>query len=139
MGLRSQFGSLVELERRWRGQADFYLVYGREAFPSESRWPAPVPDGEVVSAPTSLAERSVLAERFRAQVSDHLPLLLDGLDDAAMAAYDAYPFRVYGITPTGRIAVPSAKGAAGFSATLERIDRWLKSVTGEAATTPSED
>ena len=125
MGFRSQFESLVRLGERWQGEAAVFMVYGKEAFPQESRWPAPVPDGKPVFAPRTAAARLELVERFAQEIGGQLPILVDDLADTAMAAYDAYPFRVFAVTPGGRVAVTSDKGAAGFSTTLERIDRWL--------------
>ena len=129
MGLRAQFERLVELKSRWRNRADFYLVYGREAFPVESKWPAPVPDGKPVPNPTTVQQRCQVADRFLANVSNELTILVDNLDDTAMQRYDAFPFRVYGIDCSGKISVPSVKGAAGFEKTLSSIDAWL----GESA------
>ena len=40
MGFRSQFESLVRFHERWGSEADVYMVYGKEAFPAEARWPA---------------------------------------------------------------------------------------------------
>ena len=126
MGLRSQFESLVELQNRFAEKADFYLVYGREAFPQESRWPAPVPDGQPVADATTVQQRCAVAERFQKNVSDEIKILIDDLGDQAMSLYDAYPFRAYVIDRKGKIAVTSIKGAAGFEKTMANIERWLE-------------
>lgn len=125
MGFRSQFESLVRFRERWSSVADIYMVYGREAFPEESRWPAPIPDGKPVFDPQSLEARLELVSRFAAGIGGEIPFLVDDLSDSMMAAYDAYPFRVFAIAPNGTIAVQSDKGAAGFAATVERIEAWL--------------
>ena len=128
MGLRAQFERLVQLKSRWGQTADFYLVYGREAFPQESEWPAPVPDGKQVSNPTTVEQRCQVARRFQESVSEVVPILIDDLNDTAMNRYDAYPFRVYAIDTDGKISVPSAKGAAGFATTLSEIEAWLENL-----------
>ncbi|MEM1176931.1 MAG: deiodinase-like protein [Acidobacteriota bacterium] len=125
MGFRSQFEGLTQLAERWRFAADFYMVYSREAFPAESPWPAPVPDAQPVESPETLEERFQLVERFKESFGSPLPFLVDGLDDRMVADYDAYPFRLYALTPEGQVAVTSDKGAAGFKATLGRVDAWL--------------
>ena len=125
MGLRAQFELLANLKKRFADEADFYFVYGREAFPAQSQWPAPVPDDQPVRNPDTLQERAALAQRFAASISSEIPILLDDLDDHAMQRYDAYPFRVYGISADNVIAVPSTKGAAGFGTTIRRITDWL--------------
>ncbi len=126
MGFRSQFESLVAASVRWGDRADVWMVYGREAFPAESRWPAPVPDGRPAAAPRTLDQRLDLVRRFAAGVGAELPFLVDDLGDGAMTAYDAYPFRLFAIAADGTIALPSTKGAAGFAETLERVDAWLE-------------
>ena len=125
MGFRSQFESLVELHQRWHDTADIYMVYGREAFPEEAGWPAPVPDGEPVSDPRTLESRLELVSRFAGSFGDRLPFLVDDLENTMMSAYDGYPFRIFAIAPDGTLAVDSDKGAAGFASTLQRIDAWL--------------
>ena len=125
MGFRSQFESLIEFAERRKGEADVYMVYGREAFPQESRWPSPVPDAKPVYDPRTLDSRLEVVSRFAAEIGAELPFLVDDLLDSMMTAYDAYPFRIYAVAPDGSIAVSSDKGAAGFAPTLERIERWL--------------
>ena len=125
MGFRSQFESLVRFRERWKGEADVFMVYGKEAFPEESRWPAPVPDGQAVFDPRSVEARLELVGRFAAEIGSQVPFLVDDLANGMMTAYDAYPFRVYAISPDGRIAIDSQKGASGFAPTLARIDSWL--------------
>ena len=126
MGLRSQFEGLVELKSRWKHKADFYLVYGREAFPMESKWPSPVPDGNPVANATTVEQRCDVAQRFLDNVSQQIPVLIDDMDNTAMRSYDAYPFRLYAIDTDGKISVPSTKGAAGFSKTVDEIESWLQ-------------
>ena len=126
MGLRAQFEGLVELKKRFDKKADFFLVYGREAFPQQSQWPAPVPDGEPVNAAKTVDERCEVAERFLENVSSEIPILIDDLNDTAMKKYDAYPFRIFALDKNGNISVSSTKGAAGFSKTVADIGSWLE-------------
>ena len=107
------------------------MVYGKEAFPAEARWPAPVPDGLPVLDPKTLESRLALVSRFAGQIGGQVPFLVDGLSNDMMKAYDAYPFRIFAIAPDGTIAVSSDKGAAGFASTLSRIEKWLASRTGQ--------
>ncbi|MEM6706896.1 MAG: deiodinase-like protein [Acidobacteriota bacterium] len=138
MGLRSQLGSVATFAERWRGVADVLVVYIKEAFPAESQWPAPVPDGAPVNAARTLDERVALARRFADNLPGNvggsaLPLFVDGLGDDGSRAFDAYPFRAYLLDEEGRVAVTSSKGASGFLPTLERAAAWLG--TRAAATT----
>ncbi len=77
MGLRAQFEGLVNLKKRFGQQANFYFVYGKEAFPNESEWPAPVPDAKPVLATTTVQERCRVAERFLKNISNELTVLID--------------------------------------------------------------
>ena len=43
-----------------------------------------------------------------------MPLLIDGLDNAADRAYQAWPERLYVISPDRRIAYQGGKGPYGF-------------------------
>ena len=138
MGFRSQFESLVRFHERWRGTAAVFMVYGKEAFPAEARWPAPVPDGRPVFDPQTQEARLELVDRFAAEIGGQLPFLVDDLENGMMRDYDAYPFRVYAIAPDGRIAVASDKGASGFAPTLARIEGWLaERAVGPAAERPA--
>ena len=125
MGFRSQFEDLVRLQTDFSDRADFYFVYVREAYPAESRWPAPVPDGGVVHDPATIHDRCDLATRFAENVGNQVETLIDNMRNTGVVAYDAYPFRVYAIDTDGQIAATSIKGAAGFNKTIETIRDWL--------------
>lgn len=89
----------------------FYAVYVREAHPEADGPLARFDAGMAgVPAPTTLAERAALADRLALD----LPVLLDALDDATAAAYDALPDRLYLIDAQGRVAYRSPPGPEGF-------------------------
>lgn len=46
-----------------------------------------------------------------------MPLLIDGMDNAANQAYSAWPDRIYVLAKDGAIAYKGGPGPRGFSAT----------------------
>ena len=80
MGFRSQFESLAQFARAWASHADVLMVYGKEAFPAESKWPAPVlPQEQLVHSPRTLDERRRLAERFVTEFDPPFDVLVDDM------------------------------------------------------------
>ena len=78
------------------------LVYIAEAHAADE-WPinssrCSGPANSVLR-PTSLAERRAVAERMLGALPclAPLPLLVDGMDDAFLETYAAWPIRVYGV------------------------------------------
>ena len=78
------------------------LVYIAEAHASDE-WPINssrcAGPGNTVAAPRSLAERREVAARMCAAlpILTALPLLIDGLDDAFLSTFAAWPVRLYGV------------------------------------------
>jgi hypothetical protein len=44
-----------------------------------------------------------------------IPILIDGMDNAADHAYNAWPERLYVLSPGGSVAYKGGKGPYGFS------------------------
>lgn len=96
---------------RHRDDAEFLLVYIREAHPSDSNWADltfPIAD------PKTLEERNAVATRCRTKLSLSLPAVVDDLDDAVNQRYHAWPERIYVIGRDGKIAYKGAIGPFGF-------------------------
>ena len=90
-------------------------VYIKEAHP-EDEWQMGVNEEEGVCylQPTTLAERVAVANAFRADVGYALPLVVDGMDDAADTAFAAWPERLYVIDTAGQIAFKGGVGPFDF-------------------------
>lgn len=119
--------ALNELYRKYRDQADFYIVYIQEAHPVDAwQMDINVKDGALVATTTSLDDRTAAAETCVIKLGIELPALVDTPDDHAERAYTGWPDRLYVVDKDGRIAFKSAAGPFGFEpkdveATLERL------------------
>ena len=72
-------------------------------------------EGILVVQQTSLEERIDAARAAAARLQLTMPILVDGMDDAASAAFAAWPERIVVIGRDGRIVYPGAPGPYGFS------------------------
>ena len=78
-------------------------------------------DGVVFKQPKSEEERTKVAGACRAGLKISIPILLDGMDNAACTAYSAWPDRLYVVGKDGNIAYKGRPGPRGFSpAEMER-------------------
>ena len=84
--------------------------------------------------PTTIEERLVIAADFVEHTDYSIPLVVDTIDDPALDAYAAWPERLYGITPDGRIAF---KGGVGpFFYSVSRLESWLEDELARARSSP---
>jgi hypothetical protein len=93
------------------------------------------PDSPFVEEPRDRAERFDVAKRcVSALALRPIPALVDGMDDAVDAAYEAWPDRLYLIDRAGRIAYRSAPGPFGFKPDelADAIDQELAAETRPA-------
>ena len=75
--------------------AAFAFVYIREAHSGDT-WPMPIGVGQMAPpAPTTMEERTTLARQYVAEHGIELPVLVDGMDDAFMETYAAWPERFF--------------------------------------------
>lgn len=72
-------------------------------------------EGIRVLQQTSLEERIEAARAAAARLQLTMPILVDGMDDAASVAFAAWPERIVIVYRDGRIAYPGAPGPYGFS------------------------
>ena len=104
------------LYKKYGERVEFYLVYIREAHPTDGRQsPANLREGILVSQPQTLDERGQVSEKMCEKLELDLPVLLDGLDNAVDKAYNAAPDRIYLVAKSGAIAYQGPRGPQGFS------------------------
>lgn len=108
-------GALHELYDRYRDRVEFLVVYIREAHP-EDGWVLTMNREEQVAVhdPTSAAERGEVASTCLTRHAVRMPMVVDGVDDAAARAYGAWPDRLYLIGADGRVAYQGGEGPFGF-------------------------
>ena len=73
------------------------------------------PDGSVIEEPLTLEERCENARHCKESLGlGAIAALIDGLDDSAERAYEAWPDRMVLIDEEGRVAWRSKPGPFGF-------------------------
>jgi hypothetical protein len=119
--------AVQELFESYAPTAEFFMVYIREAHPSDVwQLSANLRDDVVHASPKSEAERCGLAQACTTRLELGFPALVDGLDNATDEAYTGWPERIYLIGADGRIRYKGAPGPFGFEpdeleAELERL------------------
>lgn len=91
------------------------MVYICEAHPTNGRQTkANERDGILFKQPTTLEERTEVADKMCEVLDLKLPAVIDGLDDAVNNAYSAWPDRLYLVGRDGTIAYKGGPGPSGF-------------------------
>src|SRR5688572_26343956 len=108
-------------------RAAFLVVYIAEAH-AEDGWQTRSnrEEGVVIRQHTTLDERRAAARRCARELSLSIPMLIDGMDDAAGRAFSAWPERIYIVGTDGRISYQGGHGPYDFHpeearAALERL------------------
>ena len=96
-------------------QAEFLVVYLREAHAVDSEWPLRDEDQPVIEEPLDLGERRAAAQTCLGTLSlAPIPAVLDEMDDAVGTAWEAWPDRLALIDAQGRVAYRGGPGPFGF-------------------------
>ena len=118
------------LYAKYRGRVEFYLVYIREAHPTDGRQvPANVREQVLVKTPTTLGERREVLATCAVKLDIRFPALVDGIDNAVEQAYAAWPDRIYVVGTDGRIAYKGGPGPRGFR--VDELSHWLATHVGD--------
>jgi peroxiredoxin len=112
---RSVFATVEAVRERQKDNADFLLIYVREAHPTDG-WAMKSNErlGVSVAQPTSFEERKAVAEQCAAKLNPSMPLLVDDISDTVGNAYSGMPARLYVIDTNGKVAYKSGRGPFGF-------------------------
>jgi hypothetical protein len=119
-------GALQQLFEIYGGQAAFYLVYIREAHPSDG-WQVPNNEqaGVEIPDPQTQAARNDVAASACDLLNTTWPALVDAMDNAVSEAWSAWPDRIFVIDARGYIAVQAKHGPFGFPLGVEAVGEWL--------------
>lgn len=119
----------------------FFVVYIREAHALDSPSPLGGKGAPIVEDPLLLTERVEVAKVCMSKLAlDPIPALVDGMDDAVNAAYEAWPDRLYLVGKDGRIAFRGDRGPDGFEPdALEAAIREELGLPAKQAETPPDD
>ncbi len=112
---RSQSGNIQKLYDRYKDRANFYLVYVREAHPSDGWWMQSNQSvGIDLKQPLDNLARRKVAEVCQQHLSVTIPFLVDTIDDKVGSTYSGMPNRLYLIDTQGRVAFKNGRGPFGF-------------------------
>ena len=103
------------MAREYDGRVAFYVVYIREAHPTDG-WQVAVNEREgiVFEQPKTSVEREAVAEACVLHLDLSIPTVLDEMGDEVGRGYAAWPDRLYLVDPGGRIAYRGGPGPGGF-------------------------
>ena len=106
---------LNEIYDTYKNDIDFFLIYIREAHPSDG-WQTPqnLYDDVIYETPESDDERAEIAGVCQIAQDIRLPMLLDGIDNDIESKYISAPIRLFVIDLDGRITFNGAPGPQGF-------------------------
>jgi len=113
---------------RYRDKADFYLIYIREAHPTDSRRPAP---HVKIAQPKTLQERWGVAQKFCTHFKLSIPTLVDDMNDSCSRAYNAFPDRLFILSKDGTIAYRGGRGPRGFK--IDEMEKALQKILSAAS------
>jgi thiol-disulfide isomerase/thioredoxin len=112
---RALYPEVDAVYQRHKGDAEFVMVYVREAHPTDG-WvmESNAKAGVVFKQPTTLAERAEVCEAFRKRLKPGFPVVVDEILDPANTAYSGSPARCYVIDARGKVAYKGGRGPFGF-------------------------
>jgi thiol-disulfide isomerase/thioredoxin len=112
---RRLFAEVEQVAKRHRKDAEFLLVYVREAHPTDG-WRMKLNDklNITVAQPKTTDERCEVAGKCQKMLKPSIPVVVDGVDDKVGNAYSGMPARLYVIDTTGKVAYKSGRGPFGF-------------------------
>jgi Iodothyronine deiodinase len=112
---RSQSGNIEKLYLRYRDRAKFFLVYVREAHPSDGWWMLSNQRAGInLAQPSDQNGRREVAQKCQAHLDLSIPFLVDTIDDNVGAQYSGMPNRLYLIDQHGKVAFKNGRGPFGF-------------------------
>ena len=125
---------LNEIYQTYRDDVEFFLVYIREAHPSNG-WQTPqnLYEEIIYSRPVTVDERADIADACQIDLGLDLPMLIDNMANEVDEKYIAEPIRLYVVDRDGTITFNGAPGPAGYD-----LDAWETVIQSTLAATPAE-
>lgn len=125
---------MENLYQSYKDDCEFFIVYIREAHPSDGRRKDPHAEDLKIRNHANYQERCTVATRLMKDKKLTIPCIVDGMDNAVSAKYAAYPDRVFLIDKNGRLAVAGTRGPRGFEPALDDVTDWLETRFGKRKT-----
>lgn len=107
-----------QLYKTYRDRVHFYLVYVREAHPTDG-WVMPNNQFQI-RQPQSVEERRKVAQAFADKLKVSIPILVDSIDDQVERTYACWPNRMYILDADGKIADKGSAGPGGVSGSARK-------------------
>lgn len=121
---------MEELHRRFGDRIEFFVVYIREAHPTDE-WQVESNEREGIlfPQPKALEARRQIALVCALELKLSIPTLIDDLENSTDLKYYALPDRLYLIGRDGRVAYRGGPGPFGFMASEleDAIAKYLES------------
>jgi hypothetical protein len=116
---------LEKLYKDYKDRAEFYIVYIREAHPSDG-WAMPQNEkqGINVKQPKTYEERCKVASDCIKAMKLSIPALVDDMSDTAEKGYSGWPDRFFLVGKDGKLAYVGGQGPRGFKP--DEIEEELK-------------
>jgi hypothetical protein len=112
---RAIYPEVDALRERYQDDANFLMVYVREAHPTDGwKMESNVRAGVAVRQPTTQDERAAVCTKFCERLKPTMPVAVDELNDPVGHAYSGMPGRMYVIDRAGLVAYQSGRGPFGF-------------------------
>jgi hypothetical protein len=124
----ASIGAIEQLHASYKEKAHIYVVYIREAHPTDGR--AIKGNKFQITDPKSLEERRKVAWDFASQVKLSIPILVDTIDDQVNRNYAGWPDRIYIIDAAGKIVHKGAPGPGGFTPSVRAAPGILDKLLG---------
>lgn len=100
---------------KYQGQVEFFIVYIREAHPTDGgQSGANVHEKILIEQPKTFEQRVGVAKKMCSTLAISIPTLIDGIDNQVGNAYSGMPDRLYLVGRDGKIAYRGARGPFGF-------------------------
>ncbi len=117
-----------ELYKKYGDLVHFYLIYVREAHPTDGR-ARPNNQFEIPS-PKSLEERRQVAQDFAIKLKVSIPILVDTIDDQVEKSYACWPNRMVIVDAQGKVADKGMAGPGGVSGSARNAATVLNKLLG---------
>ena len=113
----------------YKDRIEFYLIYIREAHPSDG-WQvrSNLDDHVEFLEPQNEDARAELANVCQTDLGFNMPMLLDNMSNEGDLKFAALPERLYVLDATGKVCFRGIMGSRGFD-----VDTWLQAIKEQAA------
>jgi alkylhydroperoxidase family enzyme len=134
---RSFYPGVEQLYQKYQGEANFLMVYVREAHPTDGwKMESNTKAGVAVKQPLIFDERLTVANQFCTRLKTKIPVVVDDVNDQVGHAYSGMPARLYLIDSNGIVLYKGGRGPFGFK-TPELEQALQMHLTEKAMTQPS--